>query len=72
MGSETDRFVKYQKYVLNLLIVLSVLTSSIFCSFRMALNLTKQETNVIDGLIILEEFSKEIAAITLVKYHHAC
>ncbi len=26
---------------------------------------------VIDGLIILEEFSKEVAAITLVKYHMA-
>lgn len=39
---------------------------------REALNLTLKETKVIDGLIILEEFSKEIAAITLVKYHHSC
>ena len=39
---------------------------------RAALNLTRRETRVIDGLIILEEFSKEIAAITLVKYHQAC
>lgn len=41
-------------------------------SDRIALNLTRRETKVIDGLIILEEFSKEIAAITLVKYHQAC
>ncbi len=41
-------------------------------SERLALNLTKRETKVIDGLIILEEFGKELAAITLVKYHMAC
>ncbi len=40
-------------------------------SDRAALNLSRKETKVIDGLIILEEFSKEIAAITLVKYHLA-
>ncbi len=39
---------------------------------RAALNLSRAEIKVIDGLIILEEFSKEVAAIALVKYHHAC
>ena len=37
----------------------------------MALNLTPRETKMIDGLIIMEEFGKEIAAIALVKYHMA-
>jgi hypothetical protein len=41
-------------------------------SERLALNLTRREAKVIDGLIVLEEFGKELAAITLVKYHMAC
>ena len=39
---------------------------------RLSLNLTRRETRVIDGLIVLEEFGKELAAIALVKYHMAC
>ena len=38
---------------------------------RAALGLDVRETKVIDALIVLEEFSKEIAAIALAKYHHA-
>ena len=37
-----------------------------------AISLSPADTRIIDGLIVLEEFSKEIAAIALVKYHHAC
>ena len=34
--------------------------------------MTSKETRIIDGLIVLEEFGKELAAIALVKYHMAC
>ena len=39
---------------------------------RLMLNLTSRETRIINGLIVLEEFGKELAAIALVKYHMAC
>ena len=39
---------------------------------RLMFNMTRRETRIIDGLIVLEEFGKELAAIALVKYHMAC
>ena len=38
---------------------------------RELLNLTPVQAQVIDALIILEEFCKELAAITLAKFHFA-
>ena len=38
---------------------------------RGLLNLTPVQAQVIDALIILEEFCKELAAITLAKFHFA-
>jgi hypothetical protein len=35
------------------------------------LNLTPSQAQTIDALIILEEFCKELAAITLAKFHFA-
>jgi len=41
-------------------------------SERLMFPMTSKETRIIDGLIVLEEFGKELAAIALVKYHMAC
>ena len=38
---------------------------------RTLLNLSRSEAQTIDALIILEEFCKELAAITLAKFHYA-
>ena len=39
---------------------------------RLMFTMTSKERRIIDGLIVLEEFGKELAAIALVKYHMAC
>jgi hypothetical protein len=38
---------------------------------RSFLNLSPSQAQTIDALIILEEFCKELAAITLAKFHFA-